>query len=199
MRHCLQHTESKIMEENPPNKISDARSKPSRTLRRVLLPTVLTIAIASIGAAPFNIGGDRWQTVASTSVSLDSKLYHVSDNTTGWVAELGVSPSYFVSYDTPEGKRKFVSLANQTGEPKSLADVASIDRKTHSVRYVLVLKDHRQLPVEEKNGFIVSGTTTADGKTPFKFRALTIPREGVRPNFHPSDVEEIRLQIKRKK
>jgi hypothetical protein len=181
------------------NRENENGPKPMNRWKGVILPTVIIVGIAIAGAAPIQVTRDAWQTVARAEVSLDDKQYHTFDNTTGWVATLGLEPSFFVDYNQPGGTLKWVPMANGGSKINFEAGLPKIDRRKQSVRYVLILKNNSQVPIDEKNGHTVTGNMSADGKTGFSFKALTVPREGVRTGFHPGDVKEIRLQVRNRR
>ena len=166
--------------------------------KRLMLPTVLTIAIGSMYARSTMAVGSGWEVIGSAPVQLDSKLWHTYDNQDGAVAKLGIEPGYFLSYSSPDGQEHWIPLANKKGSETTKTGLPTVDPAKRSVRYVVILKNHRRLSFDETKNAVMEGNEVHEGKA-VHFKALMVPREGVTTEFHPADVERVELQVRAKR
>ena len=189
------------MEEKTPRIRPKASPAKSSTYRRLALPTILTIAIGSLstmGARPNLLLGSDWKLIGSEEVQLDPQTYQPYDNHDGSVAKLGVSPCYFVAYNSPNGKENWVALANKKGGELADPNLPTVDPANHSVRFLVILKNHKHVSFDETKSRVVEGNGLKLGNVHGKFRAISVPREGILPDFHPADIARVELQVRSK-
>jgi hypothetical protein len=130
--------------------------------------------------------------VNESPLSLDSKPIDDAKSAVA-VATFGVSPYYFVSYHSPDGQTHLVNLANKKGGKIMDARLPLVDPGKHSVRFLVVLKDHRRVPFDENRSVVV----TSDGLPVTRsVTNFTGPRDGVKARFLPADVSSVELQIR---
>ena len=152
--------------------------------------------MGTIGAKSIRIPHSPWSTAGSVTVALSSKQYRPSDNERADAAMLGVFPFYFLQYDTADKQHHVIVLANRKNCEVCDPKLPTLDPKSQLVRFSIVLKSKKRMSFYENEKDTFSGSGPLPSGKAGSFRFLSLPREGVRKDFHPTDVRQIELQFR---